>query len=61
MIGSAMAKTAFLIGLFLMAFKKHLTTPLGDLVEQIEKIDLEQLRDAKVNISELEGSELYVI
>jgi signal transduction histidine kinase len=61
MIGSAVAKTAFLIGLFLMAFKKHLTTPLGDLVEQIEKIDLEQLRDAKVNISELEGSELYVI
>lgn len=61
MIGSAVTKTAFLIGLFLLAFRKHLTTPLGDLVEQIEQIDLEQLGDTQLRVSELEGSELSVI
>lgn len=61
MIGSAVAKTAFLIGLFLLAFRKHLTTPLGDLVDQIEQIDLEHLGASKLQVAELEDSELSVI
>jgi len=61
MIGSAVAKTAFLIGLFLLAFRKHLTMPLGDLTEQIERIDLEHLSNTRLKVTELEDSELSVI
>ena len=61
MIGSAVAKTAFLIGLFLLAFRKHLTMPLGDLTDQIERIDLEHLSNTRLQVTELEDSELSVI
>ena len=61
MIGSAVAKTAFLIGLFLLAFRKHLTNPLGHLVDQIERIDLEHLGTTQLQVTELEDSELSVI
>lgn len=61
MVGSAATKTAFLIGLFLLAFRKHLTAPLGDLTDQIERIDLDNLDTAKLNVTELEDSELSVI
>jgi len=61
MIGSAVAKTAFLIGLFLLAFRKHLTMPLGDLVDQIERIDLEHLSNTRLEVTELAESELNVI
>lgn len=61
MVGSAATKTAFLIGLFLLAFRKHLTNPLGDLVDQIERIDLDNLGTVQLQVTELEDSELSVI
>lgn len=61
MLGSALFKTTFLILLFLMAFRKHLTDPLEELVEQIEKVDLDNLEDSSINVKKIEGSELIVI
>ncbi len=61
MVGSAFAKTTFLILLFLMAFRKHLTTPLDELVDQIEHLDLNNLANEKLDVGDLEDSELSVI
>ena len=61
MLGSAAAKTTFLILLFLVAFRKHLTAPLDELVGQIEKIDLESLEGSRIDVRKIEGSELIVI
>lgn len=61
MLGSAIAKTTFLIVLFLMAFRKHLTDPLEELVDQIEHIDLESLEDSIIDVKRVQGSELLVI
>ncbi len=61
MLGSAFAKTTFLVLLFMMAFRKHLTNPLGDLVEQLQSIDLNNLSNVKLNVNRLKGSELDVI
>ncbi len=61
MLGSALFKTTFLILLFLMAFRKHLTDPLEELVEQIENVDLDHLEDSTINVKQIEGSELIII
>lgn len=61
MVGSAVTKTTFLILLFLIAFRKHLTNPLGNLTAQIERIDLDNLGTAQLNVIELEETELNVI
>ena len=61
LIGNAILKTTFLIILFLMAFRKHLTEPLADLSQQIENLDLEQLDGSKVRISTDEGAELGIM
>lgn len=61
MVGSAFAKTTFLIALFLMAFKKHLTTPLDDLVEQLENLNQQDVADMKLDVDKLSGSELSII
>lgn len=61
LIGNAILKTTFLIILFLLAFRKHLTEPLADLSQQIENLDLEQLDSSKVRISTDEGAELGVM
>jgi signal transduction histidine kinase len=58
LIGNAILKTTFLIILFLLAFRKHLTEPLADLSQQIENLDLEQLDGSKIRISTDEGAEL---
>lgn len=61
LIGNAMVKTAFLIILFLLAFRRYLTEPLADLSRQIEDLELEQLDGSKVRISADEGSELTLM
>ena len=61
LIGNAILKTTFLIILFLLAFRKHLTEPLADLSQQIENLDLEQLDGSKVRISTDEGAELGIM
>jgi signal transduction histidine kinase len=61
LIGNAILKTTFLIILFLLAFRKHLTEPLADLSQQIESLDLEQLDGSKIRISTDEGAELGIM
>ena len=61
LIGSAIVKTLFLILLFSMAFKKHLTSPLSELTKKVEHIDLDHINDAHVYIHQTEDNELTVI
>ena len=61
LIVSAIIKTIFLIFLFSMAFKKHLTTPLSELTDKIEKIDLDSIEDAQINVPQEDENELSVI
>lgn len=61
MVGSAIFKTTFLILLFLMAFRNHLIQPMSHLVTQIERIDLDNLANAKLTLSEAQPNELTII
>ncbi|KKO47967.1 histidine kinase [Arsukibacterium sp. MJ3] len=61
LIGNAMLKTAFLIILFLMAFRKQLTEPLADLSRQIEDLELDQIDGARVDINQTESVELTLM
>lgn len=61
LVGNAFIKTLCLIVLFTMAFRKHLTTPLTELVENIEHINIEQLEHTKIDIAQAENSELAII
>lgn len=58
---SAIIKTIFLIVLFSMAFRKHLTTPLNELTHKVEHIDLNNLSESKIEIYQLDDNELSVI
>ena len=48
---NAALKTAVLIGLFLWAFRKYLISPLDNMREKIEKIDMDNLQEIKVEQS----------
>ncbi|MEL0641671.1 ATP-binding protein [Pseudoalteromonas aliena] len=61
LIGNAMIKTTFLIILFLMAFRKLLTTPLAQLTEQIENLELNELEGEHIEIETDEHNELKVM
>ncbi len=61
LIASAIVKTVFLIILFSLAFKKHLTSPLTELTEKIEKLDLESIEDAEVHVNQADENELSII
>lgn len=61
LIASAIVKTIFLIVLFSLAFKKHLTSPLTELTEKIEKLDLESIEDAQVQVNQADENELSII
>ncbi|MDU0113120.1 ATP-binding protein [Psychrosphaera aquimarina] len=61
LIASAIIKTICLVVLFSIAFKKYLTKPLGELTEKIEKIDMENIDDAQIQIDQEEENELTVI
>ncbi|NVK25632.1 MAG: sensor histidine kinase [Gammaproteobacteria bacterium] len=61
LIGSAIVKTLFLIFLFSLAFKKHLTKPLTELTKKVESIDLEFIDNAHIHISQDDDNELSVI
>jgi signal transduction histidine kinase len=61
LIGSAILKTICLVVLFSLAFKKYLTTPLSELTEKIEKIDMEHIDDAQIETDQEEDNELTVI
>ena len=61
LVGNAMIKTTFLILLFLMAFRKHLTMPLKQLTEQIESIELDDLEGTRIDVSHQDQNELNVM
>ena len=61
LIASAIVKTVFLIILFSLAFRKHLTSPLTELTEKIEKLDLESIEDAEVHVNQADENELSII
>lgn len=61
LIGNAVIKTAFLIFLFTWAFRKQLTTPLTQLTQQIENLEVENLDDTVITINTPEKNELNVM
>jgi signal transduction histidine kinase len=58
LVGNAVVKTAFLIFLFMTAFRKMLSVPLNSITEQMQNFDTENLQDSKVNIELKEETEL---
>ena len=61
LIGNAFIKTAFLIFLFLNAFRRMLTDPLSELTEQISKFDINRLEQSKLHARLSEENELKVL
>jgi len=61
LIGNAIVKTAFLVFLFSLAFNKLLTTPLQELTEQIQQIDLDDPEASKLHSMNYEKNELNVL
>ncbi|WP_416305501.1 ATP-binding protein [Neptunicella sp. SCSIO 80796] len=61
LVGNSIVKTAFLIFLFLHAFRKMLTDPLQELTEQISQFDLNHLESSKINIYSKEDNELMLL
>ena len=58
LIGNAIVKTAFLIFLFMTAFKKMLSVPLNSVTEQMQNFDINNLQDSKVQIETDDTNEL---
>ncbi|TDF38393.1 HAMP domain-containing histidine kinase [Alteromonadaceae bacterium M269] len=61
LLGNAIIKTAFLVFLFLNAFRHMLTEPLSDLTKQISDFDINNLERSKLNVSNVENNELEVL
>lgn len=61
LIGNAIVKTAFLVFLFTLAFNKLLTTPLKELTEQINQVDLDDPEAYKLHSMNDERNELNVL
>ncbi|MDF2180056.1 ATP-binding protein [Aliiglaciecola sp. CAU 1673] len=61
LIGNAFIKTAFLIFLFLNAFRRMLTDPLAELTTQISKFDINRPEQSKLNIRLQDENELQVL
>ena len=61
LIGNAIVKTAFLIFLFSLAFNKLLTTPLQELTEQIQQVDLDDPEASKLHSVNYERNELNIL
>lgn len=56
LIGNAMLKTAFLIILFLVAFRQYLTEPLSELTQQIEELEMDHLDGVSISTTKQESS-----
>ncbi|GAB3030813.1 sensor histidine kinase [Bowmanella dokdonensis] len=61
LIGNAFIKTAFLIFLFLNAFRRMLTDPLTELTDQISKFDIGRLEQSKLHVRFEDDNELKVL
>ena len=61
LIGNAMVKTAALVFLFTLAFNKLLTTPLNELTDQLNQLDLEDPEASKLHSMNFEKNELNIL
>jgi signal transduction histidine kinase len=61
LIGNAIVKTAFLVFLFMSAFRTMLTNPLNELTQQITDFNLDDPESSKLDLSITEDNELKVL
>lgn len=61
LVGNAILKTTFLIILFLLAFRKQLTTPLTELTQQVEELELDHLEGTRVEVPADSAAELSIM
>jgi signal transduction histidine kinase len=61
LIGNAIAKTAFLVFLFSIAFSKMLTNPLNKMTDQIIQFDIDDPEASKLHALSYEHNELNVL
>ena len=61
LVGNAIVKTTFLIFLFTLAFNKLLTSPLQELTEQINQVDLDDPEAYKLHPMNDERNELNIL
>ena len=61
LIGNAIVKTAFLVFLFTLAFNKLLTTPLQELTDQINQVDLDDPEAYKLHSMNYDKNELNIL
>ncbi|WP_299082744.1 ATP-binding protein [uncultured Paraglaciecola sp.] len=61
LVGNAIVKTAFLVFLFMSAFRTMLTTPLNELTQQISEFNLDDPESSKLDLSITEDNELKVL
>lgn len=61
LIGNAIVKTAFLVFLFMSAFRTMLTNPLNELTQQITDFNLDDPESSKLDLSITEENELKVL
>jgi signal transduction histidine kinase len=61
LIGNAIIKTAFLVFLFMAAFRSMLTVPLNELSQQINEFDIDDPESSKLNLSIDDKNELKLL
>ena len=61
LVGNAIVKTAFLVFLFMSAFRTMLTNPLNELTQQISDFNLDDPESSKLDLSINEDNELKVL
>ncbi|WP_339725996.1 ATP-binding protein [uncultured Paraglaciecola sp.] len=61
LIGNAIVKTAFLVFLFMSAFRTMLTNPLNELTQQITDFNLDDPESSKLDLSITDENELKVL
>jgi len=61
LIGNAIVKTAFLVFLFMSAFRTMLTNPLNELTQQITDFNLDDPESSKLDLSITEDNELKIL
>ncbi|MCC2616429.1 HAMP domain-containing histidine kinase [Aestuariibacter halophilus] len=61
LIGNAIIKTAFLVFLFLNAFRQMLTEPLSELTQQISEFDVDRPESSKLHVHIDDDNELKLL
>lgn len=61
LIGNAIIKTAFLVFLFLNAFRQMLTDPLAELTQQISEFDVDRPESSKLHVRLQDDNELKTL